>query len=104
MKKDTNEVEVENIGNVYSRPTLDIKGTGIIDIYKDNVQILQVDMNDNNEIVIENMEAYNPSTSELMNRKVVGDYNKITIPSGTSTIKASGELEKLTITNYIRWL
>lgn len=104
IKKGTNEVEVENIGNIYARPTLDIKGTGTINIYKDNVQLLQLDMSDTNEIVIEDMEAYNPSTSALMNRKVIGDYSKITCPSGTCIYKVDGDLTKMTISNYIRWL
>ena len=104
IKKGTNEVEIENIGNYYARPTLDIKGTGNVSIYKDNNQILQVDLSTNNEIVIENMEAYEPSTNQLMNRKVIGNYDNITTPSGTCIYKVSGDLTKMTITGYTRWL
>lgn len=104
ITKGTNEAEIENIGNIYSKPTLDIKGTGIVHIYKDNVEILQVDLTDNNNIVIENMNAYDPSTNQLMNRKVIGNYNNITLPSGTTTLRVSGDLTKMTISNYSRWL
>ena len=104
ITKGTNEAEIENIGNIYSKPTLDIKGTGIVHIYKDNVEILQVDLTDNNNIVIENMNAYDPSTNQLMNRKVIGNYNNITLPSGTTTLRVSGDLTKMTISNYTRYL
>ena len=104
MKKGSNEVEIENIGNYVAKPTLDIKGTGIVHIYKDNVEILQVDLTSNNEIVIDNMEAYEPSTNQLMNRKVTGNYDNITAPSGTCVYKVTGDLTKMTISNYTRYL
>ena len=104
MKQNSNEVIVNNIGNIYAKPTLDIEGSGIINIYKDNNQILQLNMDDTNEIVFEDMNAFDPATNELKNRKVTGNYNNVTIPSGESIIKADGNLTKMTITNYTRWL
>ena len=104
MKQNSNEVIVNNIGNIYAKPTLDIEGSGIINIYKDNNQILQLNMDDTNEIVFEDMNAFDPATNELKNRKVTGNYNNVTIPSGESIIKVDGNLTKMTITNYTRWL
>ena len=55
-------------------------------------------------IDIDKLEAYNPDTSALLNRQVTGNYNSMTLPSGNSTIKIDGALDKATITNYQRWL
>ena len=59
---------------------------------------------DKMNIDIAKLEAYNPDTSVLLNRQVIGNYNSMTIPSGTSIIRMDGELTKATITNYTRWL
>lgn len=50
------------------------------------------------------MEAYNPDTSALLNRQVIGNYNSMTLQPGNNTIKITGGIDKATITNYTRWL
>ena len=106
LKKGTNEATINNLGNIYSKPILDIEGTGVVDIYLNGTQVFQVDTSSTNEIVIDsaNMEAYDPNTNDLANRKVVGDYETFKVPSGTNTIKCEGALTKATISKYTRWL
>ena len=106
MKKDTNEVVINNIGNVYAKPTIALEGTGETDIYLNNTEILKVDLSEKNKITIDtnNMEAYDPTDNSLANRKVIGNYNSMTLPSGNTTMKITGALTKATITNYSRWL
>lgn len=104
MKEGSNEVQVNNIGNTYSKPLIALEGTGNINIYLDNTQILQANVEDKMNIDIAKLEAYNPDTSVLLNRQVIGNYNSMTIPSGTSIVRMDGELTKATITNYTRWL
>lgn len=104
MEEGSNEVQVNNIGNTYSKPLIALEGTGNINIYLDNTQILQANVEDKMNIDIAKLEAYNPDTSVLLNRQVIGNYNSMTIPSGTSIIRMDGELTKATITNYTRWL
>lgn len=104
-KKGSGSVEITNEGNIYSKPTIEIEGTGVVNIYKDGTQAFEIDLSEENEITIdtEHMEAYTPNNT-LANRKVTGDYSKFKLDSGTSNIKFDGALTSATITNYKRWL
>ena len=97
---------INNQGNIYSKPTLDLEGSGIVDIYLNDNQILEADLTEAEEIVIdtEAMEATNPSTGLLANRQVTGDYSRIKLDPGENDLRFSGDLTKATITNYERWL
>ena len=104
MKKDTNEVVVNNIGNTYSKPTIALEGTGDINIYLNGTQMLKATLTDKMTIDTTNLEAYNPDTMTLLNRQLVGDISKFKLDSGNNTIKMDGNLTTATITDYLRWL
>lgn len=106
MKKGTNTAIVQNDGNVYSKPTIEISGNGFVSVYLNNVQMFNVDLTEENEIVIDTdqMEATNPNTLELANRQVVGDYSKFKLEAGSNNISFGGNLTQAKITNYTRWL
>lgn len=106
MELGSDTITIDNIGNIYSKPTLDLEGTGIVDIYLNDTQMFEVDLSEKNEIVIdtEKMEAYNPTDNTLANRQVTGDYSKFKLDSGENDLRFSGNLTKATITNYERWL
>lgn len=106
LKENSDHLVIDNIGNIYSKPTLDLEGTGIVDIYLNDTQMFEVDLSEKNEIVIdtEKMEAYNPTDNTLANRQVTGDYSKFKLDSGENDLRFSGNLTKATITNYERWL
>lgn len=106
VQKGTDTGVVDNEGNIYSKPTIDIEGTGTAEIYLNNNQIFSVDLSTYNECIIDttNLEAYNPATSQLMNRQVTGDYSNFKLNAGENQIKISGAVTKATITNYTRWL
>lgn len=104
LKKGSDTAVVNNTGNIYSKPTIELEGTGIVNIYKDGTQAFEVDLSEENNITIDTdkMEAY--TDTGLANRKVTGDYSKFKLDSGTSNIKFDGALTSATITNYKRWL
>ena len=104
LEDGTNEVVVNNIGNVYSKPLLALEGSGNVDIYLDNTQILKANVEDKMNIDIAQLEAYNPDTMTLLNRQVIGNYNSMTLQPGNNTIRIDGALDKATITNYTRYL
>ena len=106
LKENSDHLVIDNIGNIYSKPTLDLEGTGIVDIYLNDTQMFEVDLSEKNEIVIdtEKMEAYNPTDNTLANRQVTGDYSKFKLDSGENDLRFSGDLTKATITRYERWL
>lgn len=106
IKKGSNTATITNEGNIYSKPTIDIVGTGIIGFYIGGIQKLQIDMNDVHEMIIdtETMEAYNPTTNQLTNRLVTGDYSKIKLDPGENELAVSGNITRAKITKYTRWL
>lgn len=101
------ETTVTNEGNIYARPTLNITGSGNIEVNLNGLQIFSIDLGEseaNITINTTNMEAYDPDTTELMNRQVTGDYSLFKIESGNNTIEITGSVTSATISNYTRWL
>lgn len=97
---------ITNGGNIFSKPILELSGSGTIGVSLNDNQLFNVDLSDPNAIIIDpnKLEAYNPSTLNLMNRKVIGDIENLKLPVGENTLKVSGSLTKATITKYERWL
>ena len=65
-----------------------------------------MDLSNANECIINtaSLEAYNPETTQLMNRQVTGDYSNFKLNAGESQVSVTGEITKVTISNYTRWL
>ena len=103
----TGDNTVSNIGNIYSRPKLKIKGTSTIDVTLNEEQIFSIDLGETEtEIIIDtaNMEAYNADTTELMNRQVTGDYSLFKLEIGDNTVTLEGNITTASISDYTRWL
>ena len=102
-KEGSGTATINNTGNIYSKPTLDIEGTGIVDVYIGENQIFSVNVDE--EVIIDstNLEAYKPDGS-LANRSVTGNISNFKLPTGNSIVKVEGDIDKATITNYVRWL
>ena len=101
------ETTVTNEGNIYARPTLNISGSGNVEVILNGQQIFAIDLGeDATNITIDTtkMEAYNPDTTALMNRQVTGDYNLFKIGTGNNTVSITGNVTSATISNYTRWL
>ena len=102
----TGDNTVNNIGNIYSKPVINIEGSGTITIGLNGVQIFDIDMSNASKITIDitKLEAYNPDNSQLLNRIVTGDYSLFKLQSGSNTITLEGTITSATITGYTRWL
>ena len=101
------ETTVTNEGNIYARPTLNISGSGNVEVILNEQQIFAIDLGENEtDITIDTtkMEAYNPDTTALMNRQVTGDYNLFKIETGNNTVSITGSVTGASISNYTRWL
>ena len=101
------ETTVTNEGNIYARPTLNISGSGNVEVILNGQEIFAIDLGeDATNITIDTtkMEAYNPDTTALMNRQVTGDYNLFKIGTGNNTVSITGNVTSATISNYTRWL
>ena len=97
-------IRINNMGNIYSRPILTITGTGNIAIYLNGSQMFQIALGDLGSITIDtnNMEAYKGSV--LMNRIVAGNYDNFKMLVGSNTITWSGNITKIQIENFSRWI
>ena len=114
----TDYFEVFNKGNIYAKPILKIRGSGLLDLYcgighyqtssstrvRMNVRLIDeliIDVNEMNAYMIVNDKVV------YKNRLVLGDYNNLTIPSGHSYIYWRGTDEfvgQITAEEYSRWI
>lgn len=97
-------IQIRNAGNIYSKPTMTITGSGDIGVYLNNIQLFQIALGDLGSITIDTtqMEAYNGS--KLLNRIVAGNYDNFKLNVGKNTISFSGNVTKVEIQNYSRWI
>lgn len=97
---------ITNSGNIYSKPTLTVYGSGDVGIYANGVQMFQIALGDEGYITIdtEAMEAYKDTLNNLKNRLVTGDYNNFALQVGTNQITFSGGVTSCVIDKYSRWL
>lgn len=102
-----NTIKVRNYGNYFSKPTITLSGSGIINLSLNNYQMFSIDFGDMANTItldIENMNAYNPNTQELMNRQVQGNYDNFQLRVGLNNITWGGDLSNIQVSNYSRWL
>lgn len=114
FKHEANEIElsvpantdyqVRNKGNIFSRPTITIYGSGTVTLSVNNSQILQINMGTAEYVTInaEEMNAYYGGV--LMNRNVIGDYDALRFNVGTNTIRIAGTVTQATVEQYSRWI
>lgn len=100
------QITIRNSGNIYSKPTINIQGSGTINLYLNGVQLFVIDLSTENAITIDvaNMNAYNPTTNAFMNRQVVGNYDNFKLSVGKNIISWTGSITQINIQNYSRWV
>ena len=94
--------EIRNAGNYFSKPEITFTGTGTINISVNGIQkcVLNLDENESITLDADKQEAYTGNV--LKNRKMNGEF--ITLQVGKNTITWTGDLTKIEITHYSRWL
>lgn len=99
-------VSVTNIGNYYSRPTIKITGLGAVNLSVNGAQMLAIELGETSQEIIIDCEAMNAysATGVLLNRLVTGNYDNIKFGIGSNVVTVSGDVSKLKISNYSRWL
>lgn len=97
-------ITVRNNGNYVSKPVLHIKGTGTINLSLNGVQLFRIDLSTTNSITIdtEKLEAYNEDV--LMNRYVVGNYDKFVLKVGPNAVSWDGALTYIAFEKLSRWI
>ena len=94
--------EIRNAGNYFSKPVITFTGTGTINVSVNGLQkcVLNLGMNESITLDADKQEAY--SGAILKNRQMDGQF--ITLEVGKNTITWTGNLTKIEITNYSRWI
>ena len=98
------DITIRNNGNYVSKPIIHIKGTGTINLSLNGVQLFRIDLSTTNSITIDTgrLEAYNDDV--LMNRYVVGDYDKFVLKVGANSVSWDGQLTYIAFEKLSRWI
>jgi phage-related protein len=102
--KNNSEVQVNNSGNIFSKPVLTLTGSNTCKVYFNNSQAFSINLGINDTITIDTdaMEAYTGTT--LRNRIVTGSYENLYLPPGVNILKFTGSVTNCIIENYSRWV
>lgn len=97
-------LEVTNSGNTISKPRITITGGGTINLSLNGEQVFVIELGNEGQITIDSaqMEAYNDGF--LKNRLVAGDYDNLVLNIGENTLSWTGDVSKVEIENYSRWI
>lgn len=98
-----NRIALTNRGNVVSRPTVTIYGSGNVELAINSVTVLSFSI-DNGYITIDadEMNAYHGDT--LMNRHVTGDYSDLRLNVGENVVSWRGGVTAIRVEDFSRWL
>lgn len=96
-------VTLRNRGNVASRPTVTVYGSGTVSLSVNAVTILTMAIGGGYiTIDSEEMNAYHGDA--LVNRSVSGDYSDLKLNVGENVISCSGDVSEIKVEDYSRWV
>lgn len=96
-------VTLRNRGNVASKPTVTVYGSGTVALSVNAVMVLTLAIGDGYiTIDSEEMNAYHGDA--LMNRNVSGDYSDLKLNVGENVISCSGNVTEIKVEDYSRWV
>ena len=98
-----NEISLTNRGNVVSRPTVTVYGSGNVELAINAVTVLSFSIESGSiTIDAEEMNAYHGDA--LMNRHVTGDYADLCLNVGENVISWRGDVTAIRVEDFSRWL
>lgn len=98
-----NEITLTNRGNVVSRPTVTVYGSGNVELAINSVTVLSFSIDDGYIMIdAEEMNAYHGDA--LMNRHVTGDYADLRMNVGENVISWRGDVTAIRVEDFSRWL
>lgn len=96
-------ITLTNRGNVISRPTVTVYGSGNAELAINSVTVLSFAIDDEYiTIDAEEMNAYHGNT--MMNRRVTGDYSDLALKAGENVISWRGDVTGIKVEDFSRWL
>lgn len=98
-----NEISLTNRGNVVSRPTVTVYGSGNVELAINAVTVLSFSIEGGSiTIDAEEMNAYRGN--ELMNRHVTGDYADLALNVGENVMSWHGDVTGIKVEDFSRWI
>lgn len=98
-----NQIALTNRGNVASRPTVTVYGSGNVELAINAVTVLSFSIEGGSiTIDAEEMNAYHGDS--LMNRHVTGDYADLRLNVGENVISWRGDVTAIRVEDFSRWL
>lgn len=98
-----NQIALTNRGNVASRPTVTVYGSGNVELAINAVTVLSLSIEGGSiTIDAEEMNAYHGDA--LMNRHVTGDYADLRLNVGENVISWRGDVTAIRVEDFSRWL
>nr|DAH11013.1 MAG TPA: distal tail protein [Caudoviricetes sp.] len=98
-----NRIALTNRGNVVSRPTVTVYGSGKVELAINSVTVLSFSIDDGYiTIDAEEMNSYHGDA--LMNRHVTGDYADLALKVGENVLSWSGDVTGIKVEDFSRWL
>lgn len=98
-----NEISLTNRGNVVSRPTVTVYGSGNVGLAINAITVLSFSIDDGYiTIDAEEMNAYHADA--LMNRHVTGDYADLALKVGENVMSWNGNVTGIRVEDFSRWL
>lgn len=104
LVRNDSEVQINNSGNIFSKPIITLTGSDTCGIYLNSSQVFSIEFGTDDSITIdtEALEAYSGTT--LKNRIVTGNYDDFYLRVGVNRIAFTGDVQNFSIKNYSRWL
>lgn len=96
-------VTLRNRGNVASRPTVTVYGSGTVELAINAVTVLTMAIG-GGYITIDAEEMNARHGDALVNRHVSGDYSDVKLNVGENTISCSGAVTEIKVEDYSRWV
>lgn len=104
LNNELDSFTVFNRGNVTSKPTLTIYGSGTINLSINGAELFVINLADAGYITLDGSQMNAYQGNILMNRSVAGDYSNLVMNIGTNTISWVGNVTQIEVENVSRWI
>jgi predicted phage tail component-like protein len=98
------QITVINRGNMESRPTLNIYGSGTINLSINGFELFVINLGSAEFITLDGTEMNAYQGEILMNRYVTGNLDNLVLNVGANTISWTGNITKIEVVDASRWI
>ena len=92
-----------NAGNVPSKPVITVYGSGSVVLSLNNKEVFLLDLRRGSiTLDVSAMQAYKGDT--YLNRYTSGDYDDLNMKVGTNVLSWTGDVSRVTLEKYSRWI